>query len=70
MDISESVKTIRRKALLSQTDFAKELGVSLNTVNRWENGRSKPTFRTMRSINDFCRQHGIDLDIREGLSDD
>ena len=34
MDIGAAIKEIRIKSLLSQADFAKELGVSFSTVNR------------------------------------
>lgn len=39
MSFSEDIKRIRRKAFMTQEDFAKELGVSFATVNRWETGR-------------------------------
>ena len=38
MSFSEDLKRIRRKAFMTQEDFAKELGVSFATVNRWEKG--------------------------------
>ncbi len=37
------VKEIRRQLSLSQEDLARQLGVSYATVNRWENGQSKPS---------------------------
>lgn len=36
--------------MLSQTDFAKLLGVTFESVNRYENERSKPTFRVQRKL--------------------
>ena len=33
MDFATTVKELRRKCLLSQMDFAKEIGVSFSTVN-------------------------------------
>ncbi len=60
---SESIKTIRRKSLLSQSDFAKELGVSFSTVNRWENGKAVPKIYTLRLICELCRTHNIPFDI-------
>ena len=45
MDIGNKIKEIRIKSLLSQADFAKELGVSFSTVNRWENGKAIPNFK-------------------------
>lgn len=42
MNFSEGIKYIRKVAYLSQESFAKEIGVSFSTVNRWERGKSKP----------------------------
>ena len=46
MKFSNEIKEIRKQCLMSQSDFAKELGVSFSTVNRWEKGKTKPTFST------------------------
>ena len=54
-------------AVLSQEAFAKELGISFTTVNRWETGKAKPTYKTMKLINDYCQAHNIDFDVREEL---
>ena len=47
--------------------FAKELGVSFATVNRWESGKTKPTYKTMKLIDDYCRNNSIDFDIAKEL---
>jgi putative transcriptional regulator len=39
----KEIKEIRIKLHLTQTEFAKMLGVSFVTVNRWENGWYKPS---------------------------
>ena len=44
MNFSEAIKGVRQKALLSQEDFAKQLGVSHSTVNRWEKGKTLAQF--------------------------
>lgn len=41
--INIQVKEIREKLAMTQQDFAKYLGVSFATVNRWENNRKKPS---------------------------
>ena len=33
--LSELLRVMRKKALLSQEDFAKALSVSVGTINRW-----------------------------------
>lgn len=64
MSFCEDIKEIRQKCFLSQEAFAKELGVSFATVNRWESGKTTPTYKTMKLIDDFCKKQRIDFDIR------
>ena len=68
MNFSERIKQLRQQRFLSQEAFAKELGVSFATVNRWESGKTKPTYKTMKLIDDYCRSNGIDFDISKELS--
>ena len=44
MSFSYDIKVIRQNSLLSQEAFAQVLGVSFTTVNRWEAGKSKPSY--------------------------
>ena len=62
---SEDIKKIRRKAFLTQDEFAKQLGVSYTTVNRWETGKAKPTLKTMKLIDLYCKENSIDFDVSE-----
>ena len=48
MGFCDDIREIRQKCFLSQEAFAKELGVSFATVNRWESGKTKPTYKTMK----------------------
>ena len=68
MNFSEKIKQIRQQQFLSQEAFAKELGVSFATVNRWESGKSKPTYKTMKLIDDYCRSNNIDFDVTKEIS--
>jgi putative transcriptional regulator len=36
------IQDIRRRLRVTQEDFAHMVGVTFSTVNRWENGKSKP----------------------------
>ena len=38
----EEIKKVRASLGLTQEDFAHELGTSVATVNRWENGKNRP----------------------------
>ncbi len=41
--LTEQIKEIRKRLNLSQEEFAKKLRVSFTSVNRWENGQTKPS---------------------------
>lgn len=69
MAFSEDIKRIRRKALMTQEDFAKEIGVSCITVTRWETGKAKPNLKTMRLIDDYCKKNKVDFDISEQIDE-
>ena len=69
MDIGTAIKEIRIKSLLSQEDFAKEIGVSFSTVNRWENGKAVPGFKALKKMKDFCANNNIDFDAEKYVAD-
>lgn len=69
MDIGATIKEIRIKSLLSQADFAKELGVSFSTVNRWEKGKAVPGFKALKKIKDFCAKNMIDFNVDRYISE-
>ena len=68
MVFSEEIKKLRQRLFMSQTAFAQELGVSYTTVNRCEMDRAKPTYKTMKLIDDYCKEKGIEFDIHESLT--
>ena len=41
---------------MSQTEFAKQLNVTFQTVNRWENGRALPNKLAQSKMFDLCRE--------------
>lgn len=49
------IKKLREKLLLTQSEFAKLVGVSTNTVVSWENGKHKPSMRHLRKIKELER---------------
>lgn len=53
-DYPTLVKEVRNQLGLSQEDLARELGVSFATVNRWENGQSKPSKLAKAQLDAFC----------------
>jgi len=54
--LSALIKEIRRQLALSQEDLARQLGVSYATVNRWENGLSKPSKLAKAQLKAFCEK--------------
>ena len=50
---------IRKKLILTQRELAKELGVSYDTVNSWEQGRRNIGVISERKIREFCKAKGI-----------
>ena len=52
----EEIKNIRLKMMMTQTEFAELLGISFASVNRYENGKSKPTFKVQRKLDELRRK--------------
>ena len=59
MSLSDTIKQTRQKLFMSQEDFAAAILVSVATINRWENGRSRPSLTAMKNINIFCEENNL-----------
>ena len=53
------LKQIRSYLNLSQTEFAEQLNVTFQTVNRWENGKVVPNKLAQSKIYDFCKENNV-----------
>ncbi len=62
MNYALIVKRLRDKLILTQEEFAKLLGVSYMSVNRWESGKYSPTTKIKRKIVELCKENGIALE--------
>ena len=60
--LKEKVKELRKKKGWVQEDLAREIGVSLSTVQRWEKRGGKPTRLASRELQKLFREVGIDVD--------
>ncbi len=60
-DYKTIIITLRNKLILTQEEFAKLLGVSFASVNRWERGHHQPTYKTKREIVELCKKNKIEL---------
>lgn len=57
-DISRLVRDLRERTGLTQEKFAARLGVTFPTINRWENGRAKPSPLALKQIEDLLQNLG------------
>lgn len=60
-DYRKMIVSLRNKLILSQEEFAKLLGVSFASVNRWERGHHEPTIKVKRKIVELCKEKNIEL---------
>ncbi len=60
-DYQKMIVSLRNKLILSQEEFAKLLGVSFASVNRWERGHHEPTIKVKRKIIELCKKHKVEL---------
>ena len=54
-----SIAACRVNAKMTQTEFAKAVGVSLPTITNWEMGRTEPRLGQLRKISEIS---GIPID--------
>lgn len=66
MTIREKLIKLRDDSGLSQQDFAEKLGVSRQTVTRWEAGKSQPSSAQIANI---CKEFGLDANALLSDSD-
>lgn len=48
-----SLESARKNAKMTQKEVAKKLHVSNKTIGHWENGKTKPSFSTLRVLADL-----------------
>jgi len=63
-DIPNLIRVLRARTGLTQEKFAAKLGVTFPSINRWENGKTKPSPLAMQKIEEFLRnlgKNGADL---------
>jgi len=55
-EMGQIIRDLRLLAGLTQEQFAATLGVTYTTINRWENGRSKPSPLAMEKIEEMVKE--------------
>jgi len=65
-DLSRLVRELRERTGLTQEKFAAKLGVTYPTINRWENGKARPSPLAIQQLKDLLRDMGKDgVDLAE-----
>ena len=62
MTYGEAIKKLRRKMILTQTEMAELLKVTIGTVNRWESGKFEPTTKIKRKLQLLFEKYEINLE--------
>jgi putative transcriptional regulator len=57
-EVGKLIRELRLALGLTQEQLAAALGVTYSTINRWENGRSKPSPLAMEKIEEILQQMG------------
>jgi len=57
--LSQKVKALRRKMNWSQEELARNIGVSLSSVQRWELRYVKPSRLAKRELNKLFKNAGL-----------
>ena len=61
-NLAQKVKRLRRKKGWTQEDLAREIGVSLSTVQRWEKKGGNPIRIAARELTRLFKEAGIDAE--------
>lgn len=60
-ELPRKIKAIRQHLRLSQEELAYKLGVSFTSVNRWENGQTKPSKLARKQLEALCKACGYEM---------
>jgi putative transcriptional regulator len=58
LNVPRFVREIRKRTGLTQEKFAARLGVTFPTINRWENGRARPSPLALQKIEELLKEMG------------
>lgn len=57
----EQVKAVRFFLQLTQTELAKQIGISYATISRWERENRTPHLAMVGKFYSFCMRNGIEI---------
>lgn len=63
---ANSIATLRRRLNMTQEEFAHAIGVTVSTVNRWENGHIEPSRLARKAMQGLAAQAAIPFEFDDG----
>ncbi len=66
MTYAEKIRQSRETLLMTQGEFAIELGVNSITVCRWETGKTEPSIKAKKAFRELCERKGFTFDENNG----
>jgi DNA-binding transcriptional regulator YiaG len=62
------LKAIRKELNISQEILARDISVSFSSVNRWENGKSKPNPIVLVALKNYAAKNNVSREILDALN--
>ncbi|PPS41943.1 DNA-binding transcriptional regulator [Chroococcidiopsis sp. TS-821] len=62
--LGKFIRELRQEIKLTQEQFAAHLGITCSSVNRWENGRGKPSPLAMQKVEEIIKQMSASSDAK------
>lgn len=59
--MQQIIKRIREMSGLTQEQFARELGTTAVSINRWENGKTQPGSMAQTQLYRFCKEWSLNI---------
>lgn len=54
-DLKINLKACRANSNMDQKEWANKIGVTLNTISNWENGKGEPSLSQLRIISELSK---------------
>jgi DNA-binding transcriptional regulator YiaG len=62
------ISLLRQRLSMTQEEFAHAIGVTVSTVNRWENGHIEPSRLARKAMQGLAAQAAIPIDLEAAQS--
>lgn len=59
LQANHAIRAMRTRLSMTQEEFAQALGITVSTVNRWENGHSEPSKLARATISRLAQRHTV-----------